>query len=101
MPFFPPKPVSIGKRWHKQTVDRIKIYVDGTFFFFSGIAGAAIGVVARDHHGMVMAGLARRLEGTFAVELAEAVAFIVSLEMAQENGWSMIDLEGNLFCGGQ
>ncbi|KAE8656259.1 hypothetical protein F3Y22_tig00117005pilonHSYRG00262 [Hibiscus syriacus] len=59
--------------WLKPVQDEVKINVDGAFCKDSRVA--AIGVVARDSYGMVIGGLAKKIEPPFSVESSEDAAF--------------------------
>ncbi|KAE8720069.1 hypothetical protein F3Y22_tig00109921pilonHSYRG00050 [Hibiscus syriacus] len=61
------------------------INVDGAFCMPNG--EAAIDFVARDHYGMFVGGVARKLEGPDLAETLEAHAFIEGQRMTAENGW--------------
>ncbi|KAE8727951.1 hypothetical protein F3Y22_tig00004988pilonHSYRG00004 [Hibiscus syriacus] len=58
---------------------------------------AVIGVIASDHHGLVVEGHARKMEGTFTEELVEATTFIGRIKMAIKNGWDKVDIEGDSY----
>ncbi|XP_039021249.1 uncharacterized protein LOC120153343 [Hibiscus syriacus] len=71
-------------KWNKPPVGAIKINVDGAFRAHSG--EATIGIVARNHHGMVVGGLARKLHSPQNSESAEALAFSLGIHFACERG---------------
>ncbi|KAE8735408.1 hypothetical protein F3Y22_tig00000340pilonHSYRG00340 [Hibiscus syriacus] len=57
---------------------------------------AAIGVVARDMHGMVIRGLAKKINHSFMAESTEAEAFSQGIRFAHENGWNNVIIEGDV-----
>ncbi|KAE8736154.1 hypothetical protein F3Y22_tig00000132pilonHSYRG00024 [Hibiscus syriacus] len=73
--------------------DEIKVNVDGAFCKDSRIA--AIGVVARDSNGMVIAGLAKKINPPCSAESAEVAAFTEGIKLAFENGWNRVVIEGD------
>ncbi|KAE8666664.1 Protein NRT1/ PTR FAMILY 2.7 [Hibiscus syriacus] len=79
--------------WIKPGQDEIKVNVDGAFCKDSRVA--AIGVVARDSHGMVIAGLAKKINPPCSAESAEVVAFTEGIKLAFENGWNRVVIEGD------
>ncbi|KAE8708583.1 hypothetical protein F3Y22_tig00110338pilonHSYRG00172 [Hibiscus syriacus] len=79
--------------WIKPTQDEVKINVDGAYCKDSRVA--VVGIVARDSHGMVIGGLAKKIDPPFTAESTEAVAFIEGIRMASENGWNNAIIEGD------
>ncbi|XP_039026895.1 uncharacterized protein LOC120160578 [Hibiscus syriacus] len=71
----------------------IKINVDGAFIANSN--DAAIGVIARDQHGMVIGRVARKLNPPNTSESTEALAFIHRFRFAIENGRQQVLIEGD------
>ncbi|KAL4271357.1 hypothetical protein GQ457_13G012300 [Hibiscus cannabinus] len=87
------------ERWARPLQDRIKINVDGAFNPTS--RKAAVGVIARNSHGMMVDGCAFQLEGSHTAESAEACAFKEGITLAIANGWNHVDFEGdavNIVC---
>ncbi|KAL4348558.1 hypothetical protein GQ457_17G007640 [Hibiscus cannabinus] len=87
------RPAHGTKRWTKPGLDVIKVNVDGAFRGDSG--SAAIGVVARNHQGMMIDGLAHKLEGVHTAASTEACAFKAGILMALENEWQQVVFEGD------
>ncbi|KAK8660401.1 hypothetical protein V6N13_051327 [Hibiscus sabdariffa] len=56
---------------------------------------AAIGVIARDQHGLMIDGCARRVEGNHTAETIEAWAFEEGIRLAHINGWESVIVEGD------
>ncbi|KAE8687139.1 hypothetical protein F3Y22_tig00111022pilonHSYRG00109 [Hibiscus syriacus] len=79
--------------WLKSVQDKVKINMDGAFCKDSRVA--AIGVVARDSYGMVIGGLAKKIEPPFSAESSEAAAFTKGIRLASENGWNKVVIEGD------
>ncbi|KAE8681243.1 hypothetical protein F3Y22_tig00111332pilonHSYRG00015 [Hibiscus syriacus] len=79
--------------WIKPGQDEIKVNVDGAFCKEN--RKAAIGVVARDSHGMVIAGLAKKINPPSSAESAEVAAFTEGIKLAIENGWNRVIIEGD------
>ncbi|GMI83716.1 hypothetical protein HRI_002040900 [Hibiscus trionum] len=80
-----------SERWCWPSEGVFKVNVDGAFFADSG--KASIGVVARDHFGLMIDGQASILHGTFTAELTEVMALLEGLKMAALNGWSQVQFE--------
>ncbi|KAL4347289.1 hypothetical protein GQ457_17G007720 [Hibiscus cannabinus] len=81
------------KRWVKPTQGQIKINVDGAWSSATKIA--TIGVIARDHHGLMINGCAHRVEGSHTTDTVEAMAFAEGVRMALSNGWENAVIEGD------
>ncbi|KAK8977417.1 hypothetical protein V6N11_049546 [Hibiscus sabdariffa] len=81
------------KNWSKPEQGHIKINEDGAWK--ASTRTAAIGVIARDHHGLMIDGCARLLTGAHTAETAEACAFEAGLLMARDNGWDRVTIEGD------
>ncbi|XP_039023287.1 uncharacterized protein LOC120155890 [Hibiscus syriacus] len=56
---------------------------------------AAVGIVARDSHGMVLGGMAMKIDPPFMAESTEVVAFTHGIRLAIENGWNNVTMEGD------
>ncbi|KAE8708292.1 hypothetical protein F3Y22_tig00110348pilonHSYRG00365 [Hibiscus syriacus] len=85
--------ITRSRNWSKPNRDEVKINVDGAFCKSSRIA--AFGVVARDAHGMVLGGLARKIVPPFTTESTEALVFTEGIRFASENGWNNAIIEGD------
>ncbi|KAK8523704.1 hypothetical protein V6N12_013789 [Hibiscus sabdariffa] len=81
------------EHWVKPSQDCVKINVDGAFNPMT--RKAAIGVIARNSHGMMIDGSAFQLRGLQTAELAVACAFKEGVRMAIENGWTHVVFEGD------
>ncbi|KAL4297182.1 hypothetical protein GQ457_12G013370 [Hibiscus cannabinus] len=80
-------------KWLKPELGSIKVNVDGAWLERGNLA--AIGVVARDHNGLLIDARARRLEGSYTPEIVEAYAMAEGFRMAIENGWQNVTFEGD------
>ncbi|KAE8679239.1 protein AIG1-like isoform X3 [Hibiscus syriacus] len=80
-------------KWYKPNQDEVKINVDGAFCKDARVA--TIGVVARDMHGMVIGGMAKKINHSFTVESTEATAFSQGIRFAHENGWNNVIIKGD------
>ncbi|KAK8557899.1 hypothetical protein V6N13_008699 [Hibiscus sabdariffa] len=80
-------------RWSKPEQGQIKVNVDGAWNVLTRTA--AIGIIARDHNGLMIDGSARMLSGAHNAETVEASAFEVGVNMALEIGWDRVILEGD------
>ncbi|KAL4354051.1 hypothetical protein GQ457_06G017780 [Hibiscus cannabinus] len=81
------------ENWSKPLQNGIKINVDGAFN--PTIRKAAIGVIARNSHGMMSDGCAFQFRGYHTADSAEACAFKEGIRMAISNGWSQVMFEGD------
>ncbi|KAL4318911.1 hypothetical protein GQ457_18G000580 [Hibiscus cannabinus] len=81
------------EHWTKPTQDCIKINVDEAFNPVS--RKAAVGVIARNSHDMMIDGSAFQLRGLHTAESAEACAFKEGVRMAIENDWTQVVFEGD------
>ncbi|KAK8637030.1 hypothetical protein V6N13_064460 [Hibiscus sabdariffa] len=72
---------------------QIKVNVDGAWI--AAKRDATIRVIASDHHGLVINGCARRIEGVHNAETVEACAFEEGVRMAIANGWENVVIEGD------
>ncbi|KAE8657874.1 hypothetical protein F3Y22_tig00116976pilonHSYRG00014 [Hibiscus syriacus] len=79
--------------WLKPTQDEVKINVDGAFCKASRVA--TVGIMARDSHGMVIGGLAKKIDPPFTAESTEAIAFTEGIRLASKNGWNNAIIEGD------
>ncbi|KAL4352719.1 hypothetical protein GQ457_06G011920 [Hibiscus cannabinus] len=79
--------------WKKPGPSQVKINVDGAWV--AAMRVAAIGVIARDQHGLMIDGCARRVEGNHTAETIEACAFTEGVRMALRNGWELVIVEGD------
>ncbi|KAL4368823.1 hypothetical protein GQ457_05G010890 [Hibiscus cannabinus] len=86
-------PCDRSKRWKKPEAGQVKINVDGAWLAAS--RQASIGVIARDHHGLMLEGFARKLDGAHSAETAEACAFEAGFLMAVSKGWERVIIEGD------
>ncbi|KAL4324280.1 hypothetical protein GQ457_11G002870 [Hibiscus cannabinus] len=82
-----------SKKWMKPGPGQVKINVDGAWLVESRVA--TIGVIARDHHGMMINGCALQVAGAHSVETVEACAFATGIRMAIEKGWENVVVEGD------
>lgn len=83
---------AIPYSWQKPGIGCIKLNFDGASK--CGSHSASIGGVYRNHEGMFMLGYAERI-GRATSSVAEFVAARRGLELALENGWFNIWLEGD------
>ncbi|KAK8680931.1 hypothetical protein V6N13_109868 [Hibiscus sabdariffa] len=60
-----------GKKWMKPEQGQVKINVDGAWL--AANRTVAIGVIARDHHGLMIDGCAKMVEGAHTAETVEAL----------------------------
>ncbi|KAK8660457.1 hypothetical protein V6N13_051383 [Hibiscus sabdariffa] len=81
------------EHWAKPPQNCIKINVDGAFNLVS--RKAAVGVIARYSHGIMIDGFAFQLRGLHTVESAEMCAFKEGVRMAIENDWTQVVFEGD------
>ncbi|KAK8564521.1 hypothetical protein V6N12_036644 [Hibiscus sabdariffa] len=79
--------------WRKPIAGMVKINVDGAYSPTS--RHATVRIVARDDDGMVLAGLAKRLEGIQNAGLAEAAAFHEGIQLEIDMGWTNANVEGD------
>ncbi|KAK8690964.1 hypothetical protein V6N13_074488 [Hibiscus sabdariffa] len=68
----------------------MKVKVDGAHQRSTRLA--AIGVVARDHHGMVHAGIAQQIPGTHMTKSTKACAFLEGISLAIEKLFRLVGL---------
>ncbi|KAK8973020.1 hypothetical protein V6N11_047023 [Hibiscus sabdariffa] len=80
-------------KWMKPELGWIKVNVDGAWLERENMA--AIGVVARDHNGLLLDARAKRLEGSYTPEIVEACAIVEGVRVAVENGWQRVIFEGD------
>ncbi|KAL4297103.1 hypothetical protein GQ457_12G013590 [Hibiscus cannabinus] len=80
-------------KWTKPPEGQIKINVDGAWSAATRIA--TVGVIARDHHGLMIDGCAQRVEGSHTADTIEAVAFARGVSMAVSHGWENVVIEGD------
>ncbi|OMO96367.1 hypothetical protein COLO4_15333 [Corchorus olitorius] len=76
--------------WSPPQEGFVKINVDGAYESVSG--AAAVGIVARDHHGTVLSGLGKRVRASSS-EMVEVMAVREGLKLAKENEWNNVVLE--------
>ncbi|KAL4295344.1 hypothetical protein GQ457_12G013630 [Hibiscus cannabinus] len=82
-----------AERWKKPAVGTIKVNVDGAWSQERSLA--AVGIVARDHNGMVVDAMAQRKEGPHTTSTIEACAFAEGVQMALQHGWPRVQIEGD------
>ncbi|KAL4296847.1 hypothetical protein GQ457_12G013350 [Hibiscus cannabinus] len=82
-----------AERWKKPAVGTIKVNVDGAWSRERSLA--AVGIVARDHNGMVVDAMAQRKEGPHTASTIEACAFAEGVRMALQHGWPRVQIEGD------
>ncbi|KAE8715525.1 hypothetical protein F3Y22_tig00110163pilonHSYRG00108 [Hibiscus syriacus] len=80
-------------RWMKPPHGAIKINVEGALSVAE--SSAVIGVVARDHYGLVVAGHARSLQVMQKSGLVEIKAFSEELKLAPHKSLTNVILEGD------
>ncbi|XP_039054990.1 uncharacterized protein LOC120197572 [Hibiscus syriacus] len=71
--------------WSRPKTNGVKINVNGAFSTTKTMS--AIGIVARDHNGMVLGGMCRQITPPFMAESTEMEAFTQGLKFTIENGW--------------
>lgn len=81
------------KKWTPPPHWFIKVNVDASLLASSNFAG--IGVVARDHLGRVIDWRRRRLEHVCCPEIAETLAVVAGIDLAQAKGWMNVILESD------
>ncbi|KAK8478144.1 hypothetical protein V6N11_063381 [Hibiscus sabdariffa] len=86
-------PCAHEKKWRKPEPGVIKINVDGAWNATTRMA--AIGLIVRDHHGMMIDGCAKMMEGAHTAETVEGCAFALGIAMAIDNGWNQVIIEGD------
>ncbi|KAK8617283.1 hypothetical protein V6N13_080200 [Hibiscus sabdariffa] len=80
-------------KWTKPNLGQIKINVDGAWIAERRVA--AIGVIARDQHGMMIDGCALLMNGAHSAETVEACAFATGVRLAVDKGWENAIIEGD------
>lgn len=81
--------------WSSPHVDYIKINIDAALFKVSKSVG--VGMVARDHNGIVIAWRHRTFSQLFQPDVAETVAVVEGIKFVVDSGWSKIQIEGDNF----
>ncbi|KAK8583434.1 hypothetical protein V6N13_022140 [Hibiscus sabdariffa] len=81
------------RRWSKPLQNIIKVNVDWAFRAESG--ETTIGIVARNHQGMMVDGFARKLHGAHTAATAEVCAFKECILLTLENRWHQVVFEGD------
>ncbi|XP_039053104.1 uncharacterized protein LOC120195035 [Hibiscus syriacus] len=56
---------------------------------------AAIGIVVRDHNGLVTGGICKQIKQPFTAESTEVEAFTQRIKFTVENGWTNATIEGD------
>ncbi|KAL4368393.1 hypothetical protein GQ457_05G012340 [Hibiscus cannabinus] len=82
-----------SKKWIKPGPGQVKINVDGAWLVERRVA--AIGVIARDHQGMMIDGCAMQVAGAHSAETVEACTFSTGVRMAIAKGWENVVVEGD------
>lgn len=85
-------PPSSASAWRKPEAGRLKLNFDGSSKHAS--RRASIGGVYRDHEGGFVLGYAERI-GTATSSVAELAALRRGLELAVDNGWRSVWIEGD------
>ncbi|KAK8633413.1 hypothetical protein V6N13_014259 [Hibiscus sabdariffa] len=85
-------PTSITS-WKKLKGDTIKINFDGAYHFTDGTT--TVGVVARDNHGMVVAGCCKYIEAKNNAFVVEAFACFEAILLALDHGWLKVEITGD------
>ncbi|XP_039013081.1 uncharacterized protein LOC120142489 [Hibiscus syriacus] len=78
---------SVQALWNHPSVGRVKINVDGAFINRS--SEATLGLIARDHHGMVFGDAPQMTESVEALTIVQAVRFAI------ENDWDHVIIKGD------
>ncbi|KAL4388185.1 hypothetical protein GQ457_09G012120 [Hibiscus cannabinus] len=84
---------TFGTSWKKPKSDVIKINFDGAYRSTDG--AAAVGVVARDNHGMVVVGCCKYIAAANNASVVEAFACFEAILLALDRGWSEIEITGD------
>ncbi|XP_039068127.1 uncharacterized protein LOC120214249 [Hibiscus syriacus] len=92
-PIPPPNRQQKRHTWERPITNTIKNNVDGTCKQMEKVS--AIGIVVRDHNGLVLGGMCKPIEQTFTAESAEADAFTQGIKFAVENGWTNATIKGD------
>ncbi|KAK8610529.1 hypothetical protein V6N13_081685 [Hibiscus sabdariffa] len=79
--------------WKRPLQNSVKINVDGAFNTIT--KKAAVGVIARNSHGLMVDGCAFQLRGSPTTETAEPCAFNEGVRSAISNGWARVEFEGD------
>ncbi|KAL4283361.1 hypothetical protein GQ457_16G031550 [Hibiscus cannabinus] len=82
-----------GTSWKKPKSDVIKINFDGSYRSTDG--AASVGVVARDHHGMVVASCCKYIATATNASVVEAFACFEAILLALDRGWSEVEITGD------
>ncbi|KAK9019092.1 hypothetical protein V6N11_034131 [Hibiscus sabdariffa] len=85
-PLVSPVPCDATVRWEKPPTGTMKVNVDRAWLVQGRLA--AVGVIARDHHGLM-------LDGTHSAEKVKACAFEEGVHMATMHGWQQVIVEGD------
>ncbi|KAL5811377.1 hypothetical protein ACOSQ3_028113 [Xanthoceras sorbifolium] len=80
-------------RWVKPYIRWLKLNVDASLKAEASLVG--LGDVIRDHEGLFMAGLSRKLYGLVSVEVAEALAILNGIHLAIESGFNHLLVESD------
>ncbi|KAK8712929.1 hypothetical protein V6N13_148157 [Hibiscus sabdariffa] len=81
-----------GTSWKKPKSDIIKINFDGAYRSTNG--AAAVRVVARDNHGMVVAGCCKYIAESNNAFVVEAFACFEAILLALDRRWSKVEITG-------
>ncbi|KAK8495729.1 hypothetical protein V6N12_063748 [Hibiscus sabdariffa] len=77
-------------RWTKLALGHVKVNVDGAWSPLHRVA--TIGVIARDHHGMVLDGCAKKARWGTQFRNSRGLCFWGGVHMSLENGWEFVDI---------
>ncbi|KAL5765169.1 hypothetical protein ACOSQ2_017763 [Xanthoceras sorbifolium] len=93
---FLPRPQAVpcaAVRWSKPQVGWLKLNVDASLKFEASFVGLA--AVIRDHEGLFLTGLSRKLIGLVSIEVAEASVILNGIHLAIEFGFNHLLVESN------
>ncbi|KAK8501219.1 hypothetical protein V6N12_000338 [Hibiscus sabdariffa] len=80
-----------SKNWKKPGEGQIKVNVDGAWL--DAERWAAIGIVARDHNGLMLDGCSKLIVGSQSPETTEAQAFAEGIILVVEHRWDNVVIE--------
>ncbi|KAM6584602.1 hypothetical protein CsatB_011604 [Cannabis sativa] len=80
-----------AEHWTVPSINHIKVNVDATLFDSGNKYGC--GLVARDHHGMLIEGKMKLFTGSVSPEVAESIGIREALSWIKRHNWQHVTLE--------
>uniref|UniRef100_A0A803QI56 Reverse transcriptase n=1 Tax=Cannabis sativa TaxID=3483 RepID=A0A803QI56_CANSA len=80
-----------AEHWTVPSIDHIKVNVDAALFDSGNKYGC--GLVARDHHGMLIEGKTKLFTGSVSPEVAESIGIREALSWIKRHNWQHVTLE--------